>query len=304
MNVDRTGAFLVEEIDRALGATKIKGLPQLVVRVRTLHWYDQGKETWVDYSETGMEIDCYLLLMYEGKEGFQTSFHYDNIMKVYGWDGRDFQDLVELPAPGIFMIKVKENDPEYADKNPFVVDRIDDKDADPVGGLKKLDAAGVKDLQAQFGALMSKAGKPVTAAKAPPKAPKTATKPTAAEKKAAKAEKSKRIAEANAKLAAAPSGPEPPVVPKTATPPAVPTATPPAADEAPPADATPYSGMTKQEAFDGVLELQDKECTEDQRTAAWHAAIKEVTGGTDETTVTDAQWHEIMTKTLDDIGKF
>ena len=296
MNVDRAGTFLVEEIDRALGTTKKQQLPQLTIRVRMLQFHDRDEGVLVDFSETGMEMNCYQGLMYNGKEGFQTSLGYEQIMKVYGWDGRDFQDLIEIPAPEIFMVRVKENDPEYADKNPFVADWIDDKDADPVGGLKKLDAAGIKDLQAQFGGLMSKAGKPFTAKKAPPKAPpkapKTVTKQTATDKKVAKAEKSKRIAEANAKLAEA-------GVPPAATPTA-----PKAADEAPPADAVPMSGLTKQEAFDFVIELQDEKTTEEQRTAAWRAAIKEVTGGTDESTITDSQWREIMTQTLNDIGKF
>ena len=289
MQVDRSGTFRVKEIDRALGTTSKKQLPQLTIRVQMLEYYDTDEDTYVDFSEYGMEMNAYFVLMFEGKKGFQTSLSYDQLMKVYGWDGRSFEVLTTMDAPEVFLIRVKDNDPEYADKNPFVADWIDDKDADPRGGLKKLDAKGIKDLQSQYGALLKKSGKaaaPATAKKAPPVAPKTTPKKVEKPATSEKQSKSDRIKEANEKLRKE------------------------VADRKPPAPPEPVDkqieehrdGFTKQEAWEFVIEMQDKECTDEQRTAAWRAAISEIGGDVDEKEITPQQWHEICHKTLDDIG--
>ena len=91
MQFDRTGAFLVREVDRALGQTSKKGLPQLSIKVQVLHWYDEATGEWVDFSEYDMEGIGYFTLVFNGNDGPETSLSFDNIMKVYNWDGKDFQ---------------------------------------------------------------------------------------------------------------------------------------------------------------------------------------------------------------------
>lgn len=316
MKVDRTGSFLATEIDRALSTTAKQSLPQLVIKMQLVHWFDINKGEngdWEDFSAYDMETVGYFTLVFNGKQGPETSLSYDQLMKVYGWDGKDFQTLATMPAPDMFLVRVEDNDPDYADKTPYVVQWIDTKDADPRGGLKKLDVAGVKDLQAQFGALLNKAGKtaPPASAKAPPKAPlkaapKTAPvvapsedvtnsappKQTAAEKKAAKLAKSKHILEENARIEAE----------KKAKDEAAP---------APPAPVDPPEGevvvdtKTKQEAYEYVFEMQAVLTTDDQRNAAWIAAIEKVAGASDketQKTITGEQWYEIMHETLNVVG--
>ena len=319
MQIDRTGTFLVKEIDRALGQTKKQGLPQLAVKVQVLHYFDEsandGEGAWMDYSEYGMETTAYFTLAFSGKDGMETTFSFEDIMRVYAWDGRDFQVLTELPAPDTFIIKVKDNDPEYAAKNPFVTDKIDTADADPRSGLKKLDAAGVQALQSQFGALLNKKGKatpPASAKKAPPVAPvtgppKAATpalapvvevpvslKQTAAEKKAAKLAKSKRVAEENERLGNVETK-VPPVAPKPvpSSPPSAPASV----------DTEEVTGSkTKQEAYEYVYEMQAAGITDDQRNNAWNAAILQVAGDVDQKEITGEQWYQIMHETLNDVG--
>ncbi|MBW1727613.1 MAG: hypothetical protein JRJ62_08525 [Deltaproteobacteria bacterium] len=287
MNIDRTGTFLVSEIDRALGQTKKQQLPQLTIKVKVNYWYDQTNEEWIDVSEYGMETNAYFVLIFDGKNGPETSLSFNQIMKVYNWDGRDFQVLTEIPAPESFMIKVEDNDPEYTDKNPFVVNWIDEADADPRGGLKKLDAKGIQALQSQFGALLNKAGKaipPASAKKAPPEIPQEVLPPkqTAAEKKAAKEAKSARVKKANEDLQARMAEVSP-VKPAEV------------ADES-------SKTKTKQEAYMFVYEMQAEGTTDDARNAAWNAAIKQVAGDIDQKEITGEQWYQIMHETLNDVG--
>ncbi len=311
MQIDRAGTFLVKEIDRALGQTKKQGLPQLTIRVQVVNYFDQVNEEWVDFSEYEMETNAYFTLAFNGKDGMETSMSYDQIMKVYDWDGRDFQMLTEIASPELFMVKVKDNDPEYAAKNPFVVDWIDTADTDPHGGLKKLDTAGVQALQVQFGALLNKKGKatPPASAKKAPSIVSTSTIENAADtsvdslplkqttpksKKAAKLAKSKHIAEENARLEAGkapnPKVKAPPTAPKTAV-------------VSPPVETEEVTGSkTKQEAYEFVYEMQAAGVTDEQRNNAWNAAIMQVAGDVDQKTISGEQWYRIMHETLDGIG--
>ena len=209
------------------------------------------------------------------------------------------------------MFKIKDNDPEYAAKTPFVVSWIDTADADPRGGLKKLDAEGVKGLNAQFGALLNKAGKaapPASAKKAPPIPPpkaaatpapapaeETVKKPSAADKKAAKKAKSDKVAADNARLKGEKEAKKtklPPTPPPT-------TSTPPTPPEQ--VDALAET-KTKQEAYELVYEMQAEGTTDDQRNKAWNAAIEQVAGDVDQKTITGEQWNQIMHETLNDVG--
>ena len=318
MQIDRIGTFLVGEIDRALGQTKKQGLPQLAIKVKVLQYYDQANEEYLDYSEYDMQTDAYFTLAFNGKDGMETTFSFDDIMRVYNWDGRDFQTLTELPAPETFMIKVKDNDPEFAAKNPFVVSKIDTADANPSDGLRKLDAAGVQSLQAQYGALLNKKGKvapPASAKKAPPVAPTTTPpkaaaptpapvvedepappKQTPAEKKAAKKAKSEKVAADNARLEAEK------VEKTTKAPPVPPTASIPAPAPTEDTKEEVTGSKTKQEAYEYVYEMQAAGITDEQRNNAWNAAILQIAGDVDQQTITGEQWYQIMHETLNDVG--
>lgn len=330
MKVDRTGTFLATEIDRALGQTNKKGLPQLSIKMKLVHWFDNdlndGAGDWVDFSSYEMETVGYFVLVFQGEKGPETSLSYEQLMKVYGWNGRDFQILTEMPAPEMFLVRIEDNDPAYADKNPYVVNWIDEATADPHGGLKKLDAAGITSLQSQFGALLNKTGKiapPASAKKTPPTAPATAAKSTpaaptvpgaaaveppkqtAADKKAAKKAKSAKVAEDNARLKAeeeakATAVKAPPTSP---TPPSAAPTMPPASAVTAPAEQTEeVKFCTKEEAFAFVYEMQAEGITDEARTAAWNAAIKQIAGDADHKDITGEQWHQIMHETLNDVG--
>ena len=331
MQIDRIGTFLVEELDRALGQTSKAGLPQLTIKVRMLHWFDEsandGEGAWLDFSECGMEGIAFCTLAYIDKDGNQaTTFQHDNLISAYHWDGRDYGDLAMMTAPETFQVRVEDNDAEYADKNPYVINRISAADADPRGGLKKLDAAGIQALQAKFGGLLNKTAKkapPASAKKAPPVAPVTGppkvvtpvpapaptpvsesepepkpVKPTAAEKKAAKKAKSERVAKANAEEAekqAAVAGQK--------TPPKAPTVPVPVPDVTNTATEEEVTGSkTKQEAYEYVYEMQAAGVTDDQRNAAWNAATKQIVGDVDHKEITGEQWYKIMHETLNDVG--
>ena len=119
-------------------------------------------------------------------------------MKVFKWDGNSFQILANDDYSKIKgQLRIADNDPEYAAKNPFTVEWIDVFDADPVRQLRMLDDKGLKDLDAQFASVLKASGKapaPASVRSTGPKPPtpptvkteeKTEPKMTKAEKKAA-----------------------------------------------------------------------------------------------------------------------
>lgn len=316
MNIDRTGTFIVSELERVLSTTKKKALPQLVMRVLIHEWFDEtandGQGVWVDFTESRMEGTAYCLLAYIDKEGNPTaSFQHDQFMEVYGWSGRDYKDLTLMDAPERFQIRVKDNDPKYVDKKPFVINGIGKADDDPRSGLKQIDDKAIAELNAKFASVLagSVTSAPATAArKAPPKAPpKTLPtvpaesepepkKQTAAEKKAAKKTKSEKIARANAELQAAKeASAESELV---VAPPEAPLA----ADQLDDENTVKRDSITKEEAFASVYELSPG-VGDDTRNAAWTVAIADVAGPkTSHKDITGEQWHKIMHDTLDDVG--
>ncbi len=317
MQLDRTGNFIVSELERGFSQTKKAGLPQLVIRVLVHEWFDEsakdGEGAWVDFTASVMETTAYCLLAYYGKEGNAVaSFQHDQFMEVYGWTGRDYQDLLTIDAPERFQIHVKDNDPDYADKNPFVVSSILKADADPRSGLKSLDTKAIAELNAKFASVLTGSATAAPAAvarKAPPKAPPTALpvvpvesepepepekpkKQTAAEKKAAKKAKSERVAAANAAEAA-----------NTEAPPAAPPEALAAVDQQEAPSEVKRDSITKEEAFATVFEMSVELVSDDKRNSEWTTAIADVAGPkTKHENITGEQWHKIMHDTLDALG--
>ena len=313
MNVDRTGTFRFNKVLEAGVGAKADETGKTTnvsfnVRLLLSEFWDEQEGAWVDWSEYEVELSAYFYLFgvakKTGKKG--PTINHTQVMKVFGWDGRSFQVLAnEDYSETKGQVRIVENDPEYAERNPYQVAFIDAFDADPSSQLRKLDPAGLKKLDAEMAMLLQSSGKAPVAAtvpakkatrpKAPTKAPVTepepepeATKPTAAEKKAALAAKSEKNRKAGGETT---TGPKPPVrpVPK----------------EGEKTEEAEGGGLTKQQAYEFVIEMKADECADEQLTASWNASINEVAGeATPDEDVTDAQWRLIANKTLDEVGKF
>jgi len=166
--VDRTGVFRVVSIDHGLGQTRKAGYPQFNVNAKLTAYYDEDSETWVDWSEYGQEVDIRLCLfgLVGKKKELGTTLTYDQVCKVFNWDGADLQVLAEI-EPGIeFQVTVKDNDPEYADRTPFQVTWINDFNADPIQKVAKCTKEEIRGLNAKYAALLKAKSKPAAPAKA------------------------------------------------------------------------------------------------------------------------------------------
>lgn len=274
-NVDRSGVFKVISTEHGLGQTRKAGYPQYNVQTEVTAHYDDDTEQWVDYTEYEMEIGVRQCLFgMVGKQGTKelgTTLSYDQVCKVFKWDGADLQVLADI-EPGVeFQVTLKDNDPEYADKNPFQVDWIDDFDADPKQKIAKCTKEEITGLNAKYAALLKK--------KATPAAPKTAKK---AVKKTVKK--------------AAPKVPEVGVITKKKKP-AVP---PPVAAPAP----TPTSQVdqyTKNKAWGDVVDLKG-DVTDEQLRGAWQNAIHDVSNGQGEEALNGEGWWKVKDRTLNAVG--
>lgn len=316
MQVDRTGTYRFNKVlEAGVGAKADEhGKTTNVsfnVRLLLSEYWDEQEGVWVDWTagEEPVETSAYFYLFgvakKTGKKG--PTINHTQVMKVFGWDGRSFQVLANEDYSEIKgQVRIIDNDPEYAERNPFQVAFLDVFDADPSSQLRKLDPVGLKKLDAEMAMLLQSSGKAPTAATVPakkntrPKAPAKApvaepepepvTPPTEAEKKATLKAKSERIKKAGGKTV---TGPKPPVRP-----------TPPVA-EAETTETAEGGGLTKQQAYEFVIEMKADECTDEQLSASWNAAINEVAGeATPDEDVTDAQWRLVANKTLDEVGKF
>ncbi|GAH58342.1 unnamed protein product, partial [marine sediment metagenome] len=212
----------------------------------------------------------------------ESTLNHVQISKILKWDGTDFGYLNDTDFSDVkFQVRIEDNDPDYADKNPYVVNWIDEYNAIPGTKIKKLDAAGVKDLNKQFAILLKQTGKKAAPAKAPAKAPDA---PKTDESKPdlpspAKTKKGKKQTEA---AKAPPKAP-----PKVPTVPGI-----------------PEGKCTKQEAWETICELKDDACSDEQLKATWLAALVEKAPDIEEKDITPEQWFAIRDAVLDDIGKF
>ena len=279
MNLDRTGVFRVKSKEHGLGQTRKAGYPQFNVLVDVTAHFDPDSGEWVDFSGCEMETTVRQCLFgMVGKTGAKeigTTLGYDQVRKVFKWNGEDLQELANLPAGVEFQITVVDNDPDYADKNPYQIDWIDDFDADPTQRIAKCTPEEIDGLQAKYAALLKK--------KATPAAPKTAKKAAKGKKTAPKAP---------------PKSPEPGVITKKDKP-------------APPAPSVPapvevatsqVDNYDKVKAWGDVVELKGPDVTDEQLQQAWQGSITDVSNGAGENMLNGPGWWKVKDRTLNAVG--
>lgn len=285
MNVDRIGTFRCSPIETGVGVSRNK-FPVFTAQVKLLEIWDEDEEAWHPWAEYEQEAVIFATLFGIGKKSqkMEPTLNHVQISKIFNWDGTDFGYLNDTDFSDVkFQARIEDNDPDYADKNPYVVNWIDEYDAIPGTKIKKLDAAGVKELNQQFAILLKQTGKKVVPAKAPAIGNPTAKVPEVpVATPSAKAKKGKKQTEA-AKTS-------PKVPPKVPTGPSL--------------LGIPEGKCTKQEAWETICELKDDACSDEQLKIAWLAAIAKKAPDTEEKNITPEQWFTIRDAVLDDIGKF
>lgn len=318
MKLDRIGTFRFSKVLEAgvgQGKTDDNGKPKSIsftTRLLLSEFYDETEGEWVDWSKYEMEATAYFTLFYVDQKTNKMikNFTHQQIMDVFGWDGRSFQALANDDYSAVKgQVRIVDNDPEYADKNPFQVAAINPFDADPGSFLRKLDPVGLKKLDAEFAQLLQSSGKAPVAATVPakkntrPKPPTTTATPveealleelsdiddgpepppTAAQKKTAlkaKSDKNKSKKKSPAPPARQASEPEATVATEST------------------------KEYTKQQAWEFVVELKNDDCSDEQLSAEWGAAITEIAGAdTPDENVTGQEWGKIVDRVLDEVGK-
>lgn len=273
--VDRTGVFRVKSTEHGLGQTRKAGYPQYNVQTKVTAYYDEESELWVDFSDTGMEIgvrQCLFGMVGEqGAKKVGTTLSYDQVCKVFKWDGADLRALANI-KPGVeFQVTLKDNDPEYADQIPYQVEWIDEFDADPKRKITKCTPEEIDGLQAKYVALLKAKAKPT----APAKAPKKISNKKAAGIKDEPGVIKKKV--------------------KSIPPPPSPVASPPSKQ---------VDNYTKTDAWRAVVDLKADNITDAQLKAAWEKAINEVSNNQGEEILDGEGWWKAKDRVLDAIGKF
>jgi len=167
MKASQTGTFMVTASAWGMSLTQNSELPQFVFQANLLAIWDEEKKEWSDYSDFEESQMAYLCLY--GKKG-QVLKNAEQVMKVFGWDGQSFAALASGDYSELqFQVRIEDNDPEYADNNPFQVAWIDVADATPGRSLAVLDAAGLADLDRKFAAKLKKTSGPASPKPASPK---------------------------------------------------------------------------------------------------------------------------------------
>lgn len=309
--VDRTGTF---RFDRVLesGVSKTKnGFPSFNVRLHLEAFYDEEEGQWVDWAPYETEISAYLTLFGKARKSGQVepTLNHQQVMAVFGWDGRSFAALGVADFSGIKgQVRMEANTYEGA-KNPFQVGFMDVYDADPVRQLRKLAPEDLKSLDAEFAHLLQSSGKAPKAATVPAQKPTTKPvlpkKPVGRPKKVettvvlpddevttqaetpqeTEEERKAKITEKAKRLLAKPAAPQPPARQPT---------TPPVASSSPGPKV-----YTKQQAYEIIVEMKADDTTDEQLQDAWFGGIDAVASEKEEKNITGKQWGEIVDYVLD-----
>ena len=170
--IDREGTFRGIVVDRSVTESS-GGYPQFELQLKANEYYDEDDQEWVNWSQVDEKDTTAWLILFDGKNRQTLSFK--QIEKIFGWDGASFIDLNNIPFEGVeLQFRVKKN--IYEGNETYKVEWIDEHDASPGRTVRKLDADGLKALQAKYASkLKGKAPAKApskTPSKAPPKAPK------------------------------------------------------------------------------------------------------------------------------------
>jgi len=143
--IDRDGTFRGFISEQGVGVSK-NGHVQLKAVFNATEMWDADTEQWLDwscYDET--ELTGYLYLLKSDNTWFKTA---TQLMKALGWSGESWDDLNNGDFSGtIIQFRVEQDD--YNGKKSLKVAWVDHRDATPGTSVQKLDADGLKSLNAR-----------------------------------------------------------------------------------------------------------------------------------------------------------
>lgn len=256
-------------------ATKEKkgGLAQLVIKVVGNEEFDEVEKEWVDLPEDGEMVGTGYFVMVSNKQ--EKTLNCTQIEKIFQWDGTSLEELESADsADAGIQFRVEEN--TYEGKTTMQITWIDEFDAEPSRGLRKMSPDDVKALQAKYSSVFKATKKVATAPKSETK-PKTGAKPkvTATPKLDPAKETAKEVKEDDIPFEDKYNlgeGDSPPEIPEANT-----------------------STSSRKDAWEACYKLKSKDVTTEMLSDVWVKAIKKVAPGKTDKTITPAEWFQIQT---------
>lgn len=268
--IDRVGRFRGKPLQWVFQPTK-NGFPQFIVQLQATEFYDTESGEWVDWSEYNQEIRAYLVLFNAEK----ALMNYEQVQKVFGWDGVDFSDLQSGDYANL-MLQFEVEESNFNGVDSLKVNWIDTYDANPTRTLTPMNPNELKQLTAQFKHLMKGKAKP-----APAKAPTKPAPPAAPP--------------------APPAAPAPTPAPKPPKAKPGPKAKAPVQEEEADTVELP-SSITKEEAWEFLFKRRDKSLSDDKLADAWIDACTAVGADKEESDFTDEDWASVRDHCITALG--
>lgn len=290
MLIDRAATFRGRIIDHGVSKSS-GGFMQWTVELLAMEIWDTDEQAWVDWTayadEYGDEIKSYNILFGGNKK---PTLSCQQVKAITDWDGRSFAALGAMDLTET-LIQFRTEWNTFEEKTRLQVDWIDVYDAVPGRSVKKLDAAELKELDAEFADMLKQSGKTKAPTKASAKAGGAASG-SVTKKGVSPTQKKGPVTKKSTKV----TNPiEAPVEENTKAPPGPPSAT--------KATENVVSGScTKDEAWGVVQDLKTKNFDDEQIANIWLGALKDVAPGVEQENITDEQWWVVRTKVLDKVS--
>jgi hypothetical protein len=272
MLISQAGYYKGTVLDGGVGESS-GGFPQCNLALKATEVYDPETDSWLPANPEADEINYYGTLMQRIDTKQPASItnctegaNAKQVKKIFGWDGASYAELQTLLLPDTpIQFRVEPN--TYNEKTTLQVSWIDEPGASPVRGVRKLDADGVKALQAKYAGVLASTKAPKKAVSAPVKAPVTSDTVV---KEVVAALTPTKPTTAPPKRAGRPAGK--PVAPNTNV-----------------------GKCTADEAWAAVSSLKRDDVTDEVLTTEWTTAIQTVTGdiNTAEEKITPENWFQI-----------
>ena len=273
--VNREATFKCKIVDHGLSRSS-NSWPQWVAQLQAFEIYDEDEKVWVDWTDQEEnQISTYMVLV--GGKG--ETLGVSQLVAATGWDGSSFIELGGLDLSEV-TVQARVELHSYNGKESYQVSWLDAGDATPGRSVKKLDAGGMKALEAEFKQFL-------TASKAPAKV----TKPTKAparprKRKAPVTTVEESVLDLDVTLMAPPDGPV--ELPLLAT---------------PPDPSLPTGKSTKQEAWDTVVSLKRADISDSEFSTIWVAAVEAI-GKKNQKLLTEEDWFTVREDVLGQTAKF
>jgi hypothetical protein len=285
--IQQEGYYKGKAIDGGLSESS-GGFPQIILSLVAEEIYDAASDQYVPADPEANQINYYgVLIDSKSKETLNCK----QLKQITGWDGASFVDLAAINFAEL-PIQFRVEPHTYNENTTLQVSWIDPPGASPVRGVNKLDATGVKALQAKYAGILA-------STKAAPKAV-SAPKSVPAAAPAAKIAHAKIASINNAPAVPPPAHPAPPAAS------AIPAKKSPGRPRTAPATAKTGTGKcTGDEAWAACSSLRRDDVTEDKLAEVWSQAISDTTGdiNTPDDKISPEQWFQIKEDVIRQVGK-